>query len=92
MWTIFYGLVQASAPAVIRRSADGLYYIYDIGNSSVLARTNGEVVDLVGAAVAPELAEYYVLNEREARFDYFYYLGTFNQALPVDLKIALNQA
>jgi predicted MFS family arabinose efflux permease len=23
-WTIFYGLVQASAPAVIRRSADGL--------------------------------------------------------------------
>jgi predicted MFS family arabinose efflux permease len=24
VWTIFYGLVQASAPAVIRRSADGL--------------------------------------------------------------------
>lgn len=24
LWTIFYGLVQASAPAVIRRSADGL--------------------------------------------------------------------
>jgi hypothetical protein len=23
-WTIFYGLVQAAAPAVIRRSADGL--------------------------------------------------------------------
>jgi predicted MFS family arabinose efflux permease len=24
LWTIFYGLIQASAPAVIRRSADGL--------------------------------------------------------------------
>lgn len=31
-----------------------------------------------------------VLNERENRFDYFYYLGMFNQTLPDDLSVALN--
>ncbi len=31
------------------------------------------------------------LNEREQRFDYFYYKGTFNTALPDDLSIALRQ-
>ncbi|MBI5209463.1 MAG: FecR domain-containing protein [Elusimicrobia bacterium] len=32
-----------------------------------------------------------VLNERKDRFDYFYYLGTFNKALPRDLSTALRQ-
>ncbi|MDD5629826.1 MAG: FecR family protein [Elusimicrobia bacterium] len=32
-----------------------------------------------------------VLNERAQRFDYFYYKGTFNTALPDDLSIALRQ-
>ncbi|MCX5794334.1 MAG: FecR family protein [Elusimicrobia bacterium] len=32
-----------------------------------------------------------VLNEREQRFDYFYYKGTFNTTLPDDLSIALRQ-
>jgi hypothetical protein len=32
-----------------------------------------------------------VLNERTNRFDWFYYLGTFNQALPADLSVALRQ-
>ena len=32
-----------------------------------------------------------VLNERADRFDYFYYLGTFNVALPTDLSVALKQ-
>ncbi|OGS07054.1 MAG: hypothetical protein A2204_03310 [Elusimicrobia bacterium RIFOXYA1_FULL_47_7] len=31
-----------------------------------------------------------VLNEREDRFDYFYYKGTFNTTLPADLSVALN--
>lgn len=30
-----------------------------------------------------------VLNERESRFDYFYYQGKFNKALPADLSTAL---
>ncbi len=30
-----------------------------------------------------------VLNERASRFDYFYYMGTFNTTLPSDLSIAL---
>ncbi len=33
-----------------------------------------------------------VLNERDNRFDYFTYLGTFNKALPDDLSIALRDA
>lgn len=32
-----------------------------------------------------------VLNSRASRFDWFYYLGTFNQALPADLSVALRQ-
>jgi len=32
-----------------------------------------------------------VLNSRENRFDYFYYLGTFNKTLPTDLNTALSQ-
>jgi len=32
-----------------------------------------------------------ILNERENRFDYFYYQGTFNKALPDDLRVALRQ-
>lgn len=32
-----------------------------------------------------------VLNERPSRFDYFYYTGTFNTALPTDLSVALSQ-
>lgn len=35
--------------------------------------------------------KFVVLNERESRFDYFYYLGTFNKALPGDLSAALRQ-
>lgn len=32
-----------------------------------------------------------VLNDRKDTFNYFYYLGTFNQALPRDLSAALRQ-
>lgn len=32
-----------------------------------------------------------VLNERATRFDYYTYLGTFNQTLPEDLSVALGQ-
>jgi hypothetical protein len=31
-----------------------------------------------------------VLNERDERFDYFYYRGVFNTTLPEDLSLALN--
>lgn len=33
--------------------------------------------------------KFVVLNERDDRLDYFYYLGTFNQTLPTDLSLAL---
>lgn len=39
----------------------------------------------------PDEFKLVVLNERESRFDYFYYKGTFNKALPTDLSIALRQ-
>jgi hypothetical protein len=35
--------------------------------------------------------KFVVLNERPSRFDYFYYKGTFNSALPTDLSVALRQ-
>lgn len=39
---------------------------------------------------APDTFKLVVLNERDARFDYFYYQGTFNKTLPDDLSVALN--
>ncbi|MBK8575338.1 MAG: FecR domain-containing protein [Elusimicrobia bacterium] len=33
-----------------------------------------------------------VLNERESRFDYFYYLGVFNKPLPADLSLVLRDS
>lgn len=33
--------------------------------------------------------KFVVLNERQDRFDYFFYKGTFNQNLPADLSVAL---
>lgn len=35
--------------------------------------------------------KFVVLNERQSRFDYFYYLGTFNKSLPADLSVALKE-
>ena len=40
---------------------------------------------------APNQFKLVILNERASRFDYFYYLGTFNTVLPTDLSIALRQ-
>ncbi len=39
----------------------------------------------------PDQFKLVVLNERQSRFDYFYYLGTFNTTLPSDLRLALSQ-
>lgn len=33
-----------------------------------------------------------VFNEREDRFDYFYYLGIFNKSLPTDLSVLKRNA
>ncbi|MEW6041653.1 MAG: FecR family protein [Elusimicrobiota bacterium] len=38
---------------------------------------------------AADSFKFVVLNEREKRFDYFYYKGTFNKTLPTDLSTAL---
>ena len=40
---------------------------------------------------APDTFKLVVLNERVDRFDYFYYKGTFNQTLPMDLTTAFKQ-
>ena len=39
----------------------------------------------------PDQFKLVVLNERADRFDYFYYMGTFNKTLPTDLSLALRQ-
>ncbi|MDD4003622.1 MAG: FecR family protein [Elusimicrobiaceae bacterium] len=40
---------------------------------------------------APNQFKLVSLNDRPGRFDYFYYLGTFNTNLPADLSVALGQ-
>ncbi len=77
--------VIASA-AMEQRTAD-----YREGKS--LIDVNGHRVRLEEYIVRPAPNEFklVVLDKRDSRLDYFYYLGTFNQTLPADLSVALKQ-
>ncbi|MBI2387014.1 MAG: FecR domain-containing protein [Elusimicrobia bacterium] len=54
---------------------------------------NGNRVRIEEYIVRPAADQFklVVLNERDTRFDYFFYQGTFNQALPTDMSVALRQ-
>lgn len=54
---------------------------------------NGNRVRIEEYIVRPAADQFklVVLNSREDRFDYFFYHGTFNQALPSDMSVALRQ-
>lgn len=58
-----------------------------------LIDVNGNRVRVEEYIVRPAANEFklVVLNERDARFDYFFYHGWFNQALPTDMSVALRQ-
>lgn len=58
-----------------------------------LIDVNGNRVRVEEYIVRPAADQFklVVLNERDARFDYFFYHGTFNQALPSDMSVALRQ-
>ena len=58
-----------------------------------LIDVNGNRVRIEEYIVRPAADQFklVVLNERDARFDYFFYHGTFNQALPSDMSVALRQ-
>ena len=59
VWTIFYGLIQASAPAIIRRSADGLSSEVPAARlwSAVLALVPALIIVALsaGLAITPDL-------------------------------------
>ena len=75
--------VIASA-AMEQRTAD-----YREGKS--LIDVNGKRVRVEEYIVRPQPDQFklVVLDKRDNRLDYFYYLGTFNQTLPADLSVAL---
>jgi hypothetical protein len=58
-----------------------------------LIDVNGNRVRVEEYIVRPAADQFklVVLNERDSRFDYFFYHGTFNQALPSDMSVALRQ-
>lgn len=58
-----------------------------------LIDVNGNRVRIEEYIVRPAADQFklVVLNERADRFDYFFYHGTFNQALPTDMSVALRQ-
>lgn len=58
-----------------------------------LIDVNGNRVRVEEYIVRPAADQFklVVLNERDTRFDYFFYHGTFNQALPSDMSVALRQ-
>ncbi|MBI3549383.1 MAG: FecR domain-containing protein [Elusimicrobia bacterium] len=77
--------VQAAA-ALEQKNA-----IYKLGKAMI--DVNGNRVRLEDYIIRPSANQFklVVLNERVDRFDYFYYLGTFNKTLPDDISIALRQ-
>ncbi|UPT75041.1 MAG: FecR family protein [Elusimicrobiota bacterium] len=56
-----------------------------------LIDVNGDRVRVEGYIIRPAADQFklVVLNSRPERFDYFFYHGTFNQALPTDMSVAL---
>ena len=77
--------VQAAAAAEAKAS------IFQSGKAIV--DVNGNRVRIEEYIIRPAANQFklVVLNERVDRFDYFYYRGTFNTALPEDITIALRQ-
>jgi hypothetical protein len=77
--------VQASAAEESKLS--------EFQEGKALIDVNGNRVRVEEYIVRPAADQFklVVLNERADRFDYFFYHGTFNQALPTDMSIALRQ-
>ncbi len=75
--------VQAAA------AEEAKYAEYQEGKA--LIDVNGQGVRVEEYIVRPAADQFklVVLNERADRFDYFFYHGTFNQALPSDMSTAL---
>ncbi len=65
--------------------------IYQQGKAII--DVNGNRVRIEEYIIRPRPDEFklVVLNDRSDRFDYFYYRGTFNKALPDDISVALRQ-
>ncbi len=47
--------------------------------------------DALAAGKEDQAFKLVVINERESRFDYLYYLGIFNKTLPTDLSVPLRE-
>ncbi|MBI4054707.1 MAG: FecR domain-containing protein [Elusimicrobia bacterium] len=77
--------VQAAAAQEIKLAE------YQSGKSLIDAFGNRVRLEQYILRPQPDQFKLVVLNERENRFDYFFYLGTFNKALPGNLSLALNQ-
>ena len=62
-------------------------------SGKVMIDVNGNRVRLEQYIVRPAADQFklVILNEREDRFDYFFYHGTFNTVLPTDISVALRQ-
>lgn len=77
--------VQAAAAEEARNA------VYEQGKAII--DVNGHRVRIEEYIVRPSPTDFklVVLNERQDRFDYFYYHGTFNTTLPDDLSVALRQ-
>lgn len=65
--------------------------IYQQGKAIIDVNGNRVRIEEYIIRPAPNQFKLVVLNERENRFDYFYYKGTFNTVLPDDISIALRQ-
>ncbi len=73
-----------AAAAMERRYAD-----YTEGKSLVDVEGRRVRLDEYIVRTTPDSFKFVVLNERNDQLDYYFYKGTFNQPLPVDLSVAL---
>lgn len=64
---------------------------YQLGKTMIDAFGQRVRVEQYVFKPSPNQAKFVVLNERADRFDYFFYLGTFNKELPIDVGSALLQ-
>ncbi len=84
--------LNMSKEAVLSAAADEIR-VAEYQQGKVMMDVSGQRVRLEQYIMRPADNQFKLvsLNERADRFDYYYYLGTFNSALPADLSVALRQ-
>ena len=85
------GLEMSKEAVQTAAAIEAMNAVYKEGKAIIDVNGNRVRMEEYIVRPAPDQFKLVVLNERVDRFDYFYYHGIFNTALPDDLSLALRE-